>query len=87
MVYISSSGTIQEKSPWSLSRLVDLFWSLLNFIVMFFRTLVNPDMNRHGERFTRDYRPGNGPPRPPQRRMGGLGRGSINTACGPAGGG
>lgn len=88
MVYVSSSGTIQEKSPWSLSRLTDLFWSLLNFIVMFFKTLVNPNMNRHGERYTRDYGPpGNGPPRPPQRRMGGFGSGSINTTCGPGGGG
>ncbi|KDR20443.1 selenoprotein K-like [Zootermopsis nevadensis] len=81
MVYVSSSGTIQDKSPWSISRLIALLWGFLNFIVMFFKTLINPDMNRHGDRYTRDYRPGPGPPRPPQRRMGGFGSGSINSCA------
>jgi len=79
MVYISSNGVIEDRSPWSLSRLIALFWSFLNFIFMFFKTLVNPDMNRHGSTYTRDYRPGPGPPQPPRRRMGGFGSGSIKS--------
>ncbi|XP_023720684.1 selenoprotein K-like [Cryptotermes secundus] len=80
MVHISSSGTVQDRPPWSLSRLIALFWSFLNFIFMFFKTLVNPDLNRYGDRYTRDYRPGPGPPRPPTRRMGRFGSGSINDS-------
>lgn len=39
-------------------------------IIMFFKTLINPNMNKYGSEYTRDYRPGSGPPRPPTRRLG-----------------
>jgi len=79
MVYVSSSGVIEDRPPWSLSRVIALFWGFLNFVFMFFKTLINPDMNKHGSRYTRDYRPGPRPPPPPRRRMGGFGSDSINT--------
>ncbi|XP_067002949.1 selenoprotein K [Anabrus simplex] len=88
MAYISSSGTIEPSPPWSLSRLIGLFWAFLNFIVMFFKTLIDPDMNRKGSQYTRDYRPGPGPPRPPRRKLGGFGSGGFGQLdCSSMGGG
>jgi len=29
-----SGGVIEDRSPWSLSRLIALFWGFLNFVFM-----------------------------------------------------
>ncbi|XP_076305768.1 selenoprotein K-like [Tachypleus tridentatus] len=94
MVYISEQGVISEsKSWWRLSSISDLFWNAVNFIVLFFRSLVQPDFNSKESKFYNgtDYRrgPGGGPPRPPGRRFGGF-RNFGNAPAGPppmAGGG
>lgn len=70
MVYISNDGNVLESTPWSLKRVYQFFTGIIYMVIMFFRTLVNPDMNKHGSEYTRDYRPGSGPPRPPMRRLG-----------------
>ncbi|XP_076248471.1 selenoprotein K [Calliopsis andreniformis] len=70
MVYISDDGSVLNDTPWSLKRVFGFFTGIIYMIIMFFKTLVNPDMNKHGSGYTRDYRPGFGPPRPPTRRLG-----------------
>ncbi|KAF4532422.1 hypothetical protein B566_EDAN003875 [Ephemera danica] len=87
MVYVSSGGTIGRRSPWNPSTWIEWFWTFINAIVLFFRSLVNPGLNRAGSQYTTDYRPpGGGPPKPPQRRMGGFGTIS-SLPCPPGGGG
>ena len=83
MVYIAGDGRVLESRPWSIAALTDLFWSFVNVIVLFFRTLINPDSGAKGDRFTTDYRStgGRGPPPGPRRRFGGFGGG----AGGPSG--
>ncbi|KAF2361705.1 Selenoprotein SelK/SelG [Trinorchestia longiramus] len=77
MVYISAQGSLQQGcSGWSISRIPELFWGLINFVMLFFQTLVNPWITRRGSNYVSDYRaPGRGPPPgPPRRRFGGLHR-------------
>jgi len=38
MVYIKD-GKLMESSPWSLSRIPEFFWFILNQITLFFQTL------------------------------------------------
>ncbi|CAB3381996.1 selenoprotein K-like [Cloeon dipterum] len=91
MVYVSAGGTVGGgNSPLKWSTWVNWFWGFLNFIVLFFRTLVNPKLNKDNDgnkQYSRDYRPpGGGPPRPPTRRTGGFGTIS-SLPCPPMGGG
>ncbi|XP_071445765.1 selenoprotein K-like [Hetaerina americana] len=72
MVYINSRGEICQSQEWGMSTMTNWFWGALNFVYMFFRTLISPGYNKHGSQYTRDYRPDPRPPRPPQRRMGGF---------------
>ncbi|XP_042218631.1 selenoprotein K-like isoform X2 [Homarus americanus] len=76
MPYISSGGNIGGQREWGLSTIPNLFWGFINFIVLFFQTLVNPDLTKRGNSYASDYSaPGRGPPPgPPRRRMGGLHR-------------
>ncbi|KAK3793184.1 hypothetical protein RRG08_009483 [Elysia crispata] len=84
MPYISNGQVVESRSPWRLSFITDLFWGIINFVVLFFQTLVDPSKNSKGNRYTSDYRrPGSGPgggPGGPRRRMGGIGgdRGGPN---------
>ena len=75
MVYVSGDGQILQSRPWSLGAIGDMFWGFINVIVLFFRTLINPDSTAKGDKFTTDYRStgGRGPPPPPRRRFGGFG--------------
>jgi hypothetical protein len=42
MVYITSDGRVMESRPLGFGSIFDLFWGLINFISLFFRTLINP---------------------------------------------
>merc|ERR1712212_1375520 len=80
MVYISSSGTVNEsKSPWRLSIFSDMFWGLVNFVALFFQTMFSPHLTKHGNTHSSDYKPdgGGGGPR---RRMGRLNQGGGGPA-------
>lgn len=44
----------------SVSKVVDLFWSAIDFIVLFFQTLINPNLHKKGPGYTTDYRPPSG---------------------------
>uniref|UniRef100_A0A1L8E466 Putative selenoprotein g n=1 Tax=Nyssomyia neivai TaxID=330878 RepID=A0A1L8E466_9DIPT len=95
MVYVSRDGTVhQQGAPWSLERLVALFWGIVNFIYVFFLTMFNvdPDNPRAGPSRS-NWGGGSGgggggnPPRPPNRRMGGFKTMSDVTDCSAPGGG
>ncbi|XP_020293991.1 selenoprotein K-like [Pseudomyrmex gracilis] len=69
MAYVTGDGDLVQSAPWGLKRIFGFFTGVLYMIIMFFQTLISPDMNRagSGSGYTRDYRPGSGPPRPPRR--------------------
>ncbi|XP_032683270.1 selenoprotein K-like [Odontomachus brunneus] len=69
MVYVTDDGSVVNSIPWSLRRIFGLFTGVIYMFIMFFQTLINPDMNRAGNHSTRDFRPGSGP-RPSNRRLG-----------------
>ncbi|XP_033222872.1 uncharacterized protein LOC117176719 [Belonocnema kinseyi] len=66
MVHISGDGQLVQSRPWSLTRFLG---EIYNVISLYFSTLISPSTNRHGNRYSRDYRPGSGP-LPPSRRIG-----------------
>nr|CAD7407690.1 unnamed protein product [Timema poppensis] len=82
-----AGGSIEEAQPWGIAKVVGFFMALFNFIVMFFKTLLfSPNMHRKGSQYTTDYRaPGQGPPPPPRKRLGGFGSGGTAPSC-PGGG-
>ncbi|XP_070506521.1 glycine-rich selenoprotein-like [Chironomus tepperi] len=99
MPYVASDGRILDKPP--ITKRIELFFvGIWTFLVYFFKTLFGENVNKSGSRYTRDYRSGgggfggggggNGPsntgPRPPQRRIGRIGRMS-DVSCPPMGGG
>ncbi|KAL8595171.1 hypothetical protein ACOMHN_013844 [Nucella lapillus] len=92
MVYVSGGQVLESRSPWRFSAIPEFFWGVLNFIILFVKSMFNLDMSKKGNTHTSDYRPpGNGPggpPRPPRRNVGGF-RGEGGDAPGPppAGGG
>nr|CAD7407691.1 unnamed protein product [Timema poppensis] len=50
-------GTIHQGStPWR-AWILKLFWGVINFIIMFFKCLFNPELHKKGSRYTTDYRP------------------------------
>ncbi|KAK9877995.1 hypothetical protein WA026_020209 [Henosepilachna vigintioctopunctata] len=44
MVYISGDGTVCDKAPWSIDRVLKMFYGLINFVILFFQTLVGLDV-------------------------------------------
>ncbi|PWA31012.1 hypothetical protein CCH79_00010560 [Gambusia affinis] len=38
----------RSQSPWNLSFLTDMFWGAVEFISLFFRTILHPDLSRKG---------------------------------------
>nr|XP_031826571.1 selenoprotein K-like [Nomia melanderi] len=69
MVYISNDGQVLDSTPWSLKRLFGFFSGIIYMIVMFFKTMINPNTSSYGSSHTRDFRPGSGPPYQPMRRL------------------
>lgn len=90
MPYISSNGTVlEERSVFRVSILSDFFWGVINFIGVFFDTLINPSKPRviSGETQHRRYQERSG--------MNGTSRGAPKGSnikglpkggCGPKGG-
>ena len=93
MAYVRADGTIGERSPWRLSIVVDLFWGIINFIVLFFRTLISPGTGQRGSsRQGSRGSSGNdrrwpGAPGNPRPRFGGFGPSSSGPSCPPMAGG
>ncbi|XP_033744641.1 selenoprotein K-like [Pecten maximus] len=87
MVYVSQGNVMESQSPWRLSYIPEMFWGLINFIVLFFHTLVSPSITKKGNSYSTDYRSGQGPPPPPRRRMGGFRGGGGGPSAPPMGGG
>ncbi|CAG03252.1 unnamed protein product, partial [Tetraodon nigroviridis] len=81
MVYVSNGQVLDSRSqsPWRLCYVVDLFWSAVEFISLFFRTIIDPNLTKDG-RTSSSFSDGRGPPGPPggRRRMG-----RINHGGGP----
>ncbi|XP_053173662.1 selenoprotein K [Scomber japonicus] len=90
MVYVSNGQVLDNRmqSPWRLSLLVDLFWGVVEFFGLFFKTIIHPDMTKDGYGGTSSYSDGRGPPGPPgsRRRMGRVNHGAGPNAP-PMGGG
>ncbi|KAM6177105.1 selenoprotein K [Erethizon dorsatum] len=84
MVYISNGQVLDSRSqsPWRLSLITDFFWGIAEFVVLFFKTLLQQDVKKgRGYRNSSDsrYDDGRGPPGNPPRRMG-----RINHLHGPS---
>uniref|UniRef100_F6Q2W4 Selenoprotein K n=1 Tax=Monodelphis domestica TaxID=13616 RepID=F6Q2W4_MONDO len=71
----------RNRSLWSLSFITDLFWGIADFVIMFFKSLLQQDVKRRGCVSSSDsrYDDGRGPPGNPRRRMG-----RINHMKGPS---
>ncbi|KAH3820658.1 selenoprotein K-like [Dreissena polymorpha] len=88
MVYISSGQIEQSQSVWRLSLISEFFWGIINFVVLFFQTMVSPSKTKYGNSYSTDYKAGNdGGGGRPQRRMGGFRGGQGGPASPPMGGG
>lgn len=88
MPYVSNDGTVVESRDWSLlsfGAIPELFWGAVEFVSLFFRTLINPNTTRRGSNYSTEYRAGSQrPPAAPQRRIRGVGRfGAGGPACPP----
>uniref|UniRef100_A0AAY4EDX5 Selenoprotein K n=2 Tax=Denticeps clupeoides TaxID=299321 RepID=A0AAY4EDX5_9TELE len=91
MVYVSNGQVLDNRtqSPWRLSFLTDLFWGAVEFIALFFQTIVQPDMSKEGNGGSSSrFSDGRGPPGFPggRRRMGRINHGGGPSAP-PMGGG
>jgi len=84
---------VDNKSPWRLSIIPEMFWGIINFVVLFFQTMINPGGSSKGDRYSTDYRvPGRGPDGGgggggPRRRMGGFRGGGGGPSPPPMAGG
>nr|XP_060622906.1 selenoprotein K-like [Anolis sagrei ordinatus] len=73
MVYISNGQVLdnQSQAPWSFSSITDFFWEIAGFVVMFFQSIIHPDLTRGcTSSSTSRYDDGRGPPGLPRHRMG-----------------
>uniref|UniRef100_A0A8C8GW20 Selenoprotein K n=1 Tax=Oncorhynchus tshawytscha TaxID=74940 RepID=A0A8C8GW20_ONCTS len=50
MVYVANGQVLDNRSqsPWRMSFLTDLFWGAVEFIGLFFQSLVQPDLTKRG---------------------------------------
>ncbi|XP_064632705.1 selenoprotein K-like [Lineus longissimus] len=87
MVYVSEGGQVLDsRSPWRLSIIPEFFFGIMNFFVLFFKTMFQPSLTKNGSNQSSDYRPdgGGGGPR---RRMGGFRGGGGGPSAPPMAGG
>ncbi|CAF1617845.1 unnamed protein product [Rotaria sp. Silwood1] len=104
MVYVDNTGSVRDQRPiWTPSGLYYLIVSFFNFIILFFRSLVDPTLTKYGRNVeSTNYRTGGGgggggggrggrfdrPPNArPGRRMGGFGGTGGGPGCAPMAGG
>lgn len=90
MVYIARDGTVHEHPPWSVQRFLGLITGFFNFIVMFFKTML--DLNPNNSSTVRDTNRrggggGGGPPPPGGPRQRPIGRMMTLRDCTIPGGG
>ncbi|KAM9343917.1 selenoprotein K [Pholidichthys leucotaenia] len=90
MVYVSNGQVLDNRTwaPWRLSFLVDLFWAAVEFIGLFFKTIIDPHLSKNGKHSSTSFSDGRDPPGPPggRRRMGRIRHGGGPTPP-PMGGG
>lgn len=72
MVYISNDGQIHDSVPWGMTKIVGFFSGIIYMVMLFFKTLFGLETDRYDSGSSRNHRPGFGPPRPPNRRIGRL---------------
>lgn len=95
MPFISRGEIIESKpqSIWRISILSDVFWGVINFVILFFRTILNPSATSRGDNYSSGYRVSGQGPDPfgpgggPRRRMGGFRGGAGAPSCPPMAGG
>uniref|UniRef100_A0A8C8RNR8 Selenoprotein K n=1 Tax=Pelusios castaneus TaxID=367368 RepID=A0A8C8RNR8_9SAUR len=90
MVYISNGQVLdtQSRAPWSLSFITDFFWGIADFVVLFFQSIVQPDLRRgYSSSSNSRYDDGRGPPGHPRRRMGRINHGGGGPTPPPMAGG
>jgi len=100
MPYVNSDGTVSDRRTWfRFSLITDALWAVVNFVGLFFDTLVNPTKKitprrvdgGNGTSRTSNYTTGGatgeGTTRPPRgSNIKGLPKASEQPACGPGGG-
>nr|XP_020135972.1 selenoprotein K isoform X1 [Microcebus murinus] len=69
MVYISNGQVLDSRSqsPWRLSLITDFFWGIAEFVVLFFKTLLQQDVKKrrgYGNSSDSRYDDGRGKPSP-----------------------
>ena len=87
MVYIAPDGQVLQAKPWGLHTITEFLWGVIAFLQLFFRTLIDPNSNSKGDKYSSQYRntggqggpPGGGP----RRRMGGFGGAAQGAASPP----
>jgi hypothetical protein len=87
-MYFSNGNTVQSK-PWGLAKLTDIFWNIVNFFVLFFKTLFDPTLTKKGSSHSTDYR-SSGRPADTGRKMGRVrpgGSSNLGPGAPPMGGG
>uniref|UniRef100_A0A2M4A820 Putative selenoprotein g aedes aegypti selenoprotein g n=1 Tax=Anopheles triannulatus TaxID=58253 RepID=A0A2M4A820_9DIPT len=74
MVYIGRDGVVRASQPWGIERIKGIIRGFFNFLLMFFRTMLDfnlgaasGDDSRRGGGFGGG---GGNPPRPPRRNIG-----------------
>ncbi|XP_057316331.1 selenoprotein K-like [Hydractinia symbiolongicarpus] len=81
MPYVSSGGQVLGgQSPWRISIVSDMFWALINFVVLFFHTMFSPNLTKYGDSYSSNYKPGDGPSGGPRRRLGRINHGGGGAA-------
>lgn len=84
MAYVKEDGSVVERRPFTI---LGFLWGIWNFLNLLFWTLIDPNYNKHGDKYVRDFRPpGNGPPKPPTRKYGGFGPSGSGPPPPPMGG-
>ncbi|XP_054833299.1 selenoprotein K isoform X2 [Eublepharis macularius] len=89
MVYISNGRVLDSRSSWSVSSITELFWGVVDFVILYIQSIINPHVVRRGtvsSSFS-GYDDGKGPPGFPRRRMGQIRHLGGGPAPPPMGGG